>query len=149
MKNRTASHKPGRGIAAPGVTRRTFLGGLSAATAFTIVAPHVLGGQGHIAPSDKTTLAGIGVGGQGSQNIQAFLQFPEIQVVAVCDVNRESGGYLSWNWTQGKEQRTAGGNRRGGWSTKPTPRTNPPGHPAAAEPTAISANCWPRKTSTR
>ena len=107
MKNRTASHKPARS-AAPGVTRRTFLGGLSAATAFTIVAPHVLGGEGHIAPSDKTTLAGIGVGGQGSQNIQAFLEFPEIQVVAVCDVNREGGGYLSWNWTQGKEQRTAG-----------------------------------------
>jgi predicted dehydrogenase len=33
---------------------------------------------------------------------------PEIQVVAVCDVNRSGGGYLSWNWTQGKEQRLSG-----------------------------------------
>jgi len=42
------------------------------------------------------------------QNVATFLDFPEVQVAAVCDVNRESGGYLSWNWTQGKEQRTAG-----------------------------------------
>jgi len=108
VQNPTPSPASPRRLGAPGLTRRKFLGGLSAASAFTIVAPHVLGGQNHIAPSDKTTLAGIGVGGQGSQNIQAFLEFPEIQVVAVCDANRESGGYLSWNWTQGKEQRTAG-----------------------------------------
>ena len=61
-----------------------------------------------MAPSEKTTLAGIGLGGQGSQNITSLMQYPEVQVVAVCDVNRESGGYQSWNWTQGKEQRTAG-----------------------------------------
>lgn len=90
------------------VSRRTFLGGAAAATVLTVVPRHVLGGQGHTAPSEKTTLAGIGVGGQGSQNMATFLQFPEIQVVAVCDVVREAGGYLSWNWVQGKEQRTAG-----------------------------------------
>jgi hypothetical protein len=73
-----------------------------------IVPRRVLGGQGHVPPSEKTTLAAIGTGGQGIQNIEIFLQFPEVQVVAVCDVNRESGGYLSWNWTQGKEQRPAG-----------------------------------------
>ena len=73
-----------------------------------IVPRHVLGGPGYVAPSDKTTLAGIGLGGQGSQNITSLMQYPEVQVVAVCDVNRESGGYQSWNWTEGKEQRTAG-----------------------------------------
>ncbi len=108
MKNRKSSRPQHGGSARAGISRRSFLGGLSAATAFTIVPRHVLGGEGNVAPSDKTTLAGIGVGGQGLQNMQAFLEFPEIQVVAVCDVNRESGGYLSWNWTQGKEQRTAG-----------------------------------------
>jgi predicted dehydrogenase len=40
--------------------------------------------------------------------VAAFLQFAEVQVVAVCDVVREGGGYLSWNWLQGKQQRTAG-----------------------------------------
>jgi len=90
------------------MSRRKFLGGVAAATAFTVVPRHVLGGEGHVAPNDKTTLAGIGTGGQGTQNMTRFQRLPEIQVVAVCDVNREGGGYLSWNWTQGKEERTAG-----------------------------------------
>jgi predicted dehydrogenase len=91
-----------------GISRRKLLGGALAATAFTIVPRHVLGGPGHVPPSEKTTIAGIGTGGQGSQDLIALAQYPEVQVVAVCDVNRESGGYVSWNWTQGKEQRLAG-----------------------------------------
>jgi predicted dehydrogenase len=94
-------------VTAP-VTRRAFLGGTASATAFTILPRHVLGGPGSVAPSAKTTLACIGVGGQGLQNLTAFLQFPEMRVVAVCDVNRESGGYLSWNWSQGKESQVGG-----------------------------------------
>ncbi|MCX7048087.1 MAG: Gfo/Idh/MocA family oxidoreductase [Candidatus Sumerlaeota bacterium] len=86
-------------------TRRTFV---KTAAALTVLPRHVLGGPGNIAPSAKTTLAGIGVGGQGMQNIAAFLDIPEIQVVAVCDVNKESGEYLSWNWSNGKEQRGCG-----------------------------------------
>ena len=66
------------------------------------------GGQGSRAASARTTLAAIGTGGQGLQNLATLLDFPEIQVVAVCDVNRESGGYLSWNWQEGKDQRNAG-----------------------------------------
>ncbi|MGO8746946.1 MAG: Gfo/Idh/MocA family protein [Thermoguttaceae bacterium] len=93
---------------AEGVSRRGFLGQAAAAAAITIIPRHVLGGPGHVSPNEKTTLAGIGLGGQGSQDITSLMQYPEMQVVAVCDVNRESGGYLSWNWTQGKEQRTAG-----------------------------------------
>jgi predicted dehydrogenase len=53
-------------------------------------------------------LAGVGMGGQGTQNMLAFQQFPDVRVVAVCDVNREGGGYLSWNWQRGKDRRTAG-----------------------------------------
>ena len=92
----------------PPVTRRRFLAHAAAATVATIVPRHVLGGPGHVSPSEKTTLAAIGLGGQGSQNLVSLMQYPEVQVLALCDVNRESGGYLSWNWTQGKEQRTAG-----------------------------------------
>ncbi len=90
------------------VSRRRFLRDAAVAGTLAIVPRHVLGGTGHVAPSEKTTLAGIGLGGQGSQNITALMQYPEVQVVAVCDVNREGGGYQSWNWTEGKEQRTAG-----------------------------------------
>jgi predicted dehydrogenase len=68
----------------------------------------VLGGAGQVSPSGKITLAGIGLGGQGLQNVAALQEFPEVQVVAVCDVDRERGSYLSWNWSQGQEQRRCG-----------------------------------------
>ncbi len=91
-----------------GVSRRGFLGGVAAGATFAIVPRCVLGGEGHVAPSEKTTLAGIGVGGQGMQNMIRLQRFEEIHVAAVCDVNREGGGYMSWNWTQGKEKRVGG-----------------------------------------
>lgn len=93
---------------AGGMSRRCFLGAAAGAMAFTIVPRRARGGPGEVAPSARTTMACIGVGGQGMQNLMSFLEAPEIQVVAVCDVNRESGGYISWNWSQGKDQQTAG-----------------------------------------
>jgi hypothetical protein len=83
-------------------SRRRFLGnaGLTAA-AFTLVPRSVLGGAGVVPPSERITLAGIGVGGQGLQNMVALQGLPGVQVVAVCDVAREGGGYLSWNWSEG------------------------------------------------
>ncbi len=89
-------------------SRRQFLRTAGATAAFALVPRRVLGGAGQVAPSAKITLAGIGTGGQGMQNLAALQVFPEIQVVAVCDVNRESGRYLSWNWTEGKEERPCG-----------------------------------------
>jgi len=91
-----------------GLSRRNFLARTTTLAAISIVPRHVLGGAGQIAPSAKTTLAGIGVGGQGMQNLVALQEFPEMQVTAVCDVNRESGGYLSWNWSQGKDTKNCG-----------------------------------------
>ncbi|MBN1817090.1 MAG: Gfo/Idh/MocA family oxidoreductase [Sedimentisphaerales bacterium] len=89
-------------------SRRHFLGMMGAATAFSIVPRSVLGGQNHIAPSSKTTLACIGMGGQGHVDLYNFLQLGEVQVIAVCDVNRKGGGYISWDWMQGKEQKLGG-----------------------------------------
>lgn len=93
---------------APSISRRRCLQGAVAAAAVTIVPRHVLGGAGRVSPSGKITLAAIGTGGQGLQNVQAFLEIPEVQVVAVCDVNRESPGYISWNWDKGKAGNVAG-----------------------------------------
>ena len=59
------------------LSRRKFLGRTAEASAFTIVSPHVLGGPEHIPPSEKITLAGIGMGGQGVQNMTWLQQFPE------------------------------------------------------------------------
>lgn len=89
--------------------RRQFLRTTTlAASAITLVPRHVLGGAGHVPPSEKIALAGIGTGGQGIQNLTALQALPEVQVVAVCDVNREGGGYLSWNWSEGREAQQCG-----------------------------------------
>ena len=40
--------------------------------AFTIVPRHVIGGKGHVAPSDKLRIAGIGAGGKGESDIAEF-----------------------------------------------------------------------------
>ena len=89
-------------------SRRRFLAGAATAAGISIVPARVLGGAGRVSPNQRTTLAAIGTGGQGLQNVQAFLEFPEVQVVAVCDVNREGPGYISWNWDRGKANNVAG-----------------------------------------
>ena len=89
-------------------SRRMFLGSMGAAAAFTVVPRWVLGGPGHIPPSEKITLAGVGLGGQGMQDILRMQRLPDFQVVALCDVNREGDGYMSWLWGQGKDKRLAG-----------------------------------------
>ena len=79
------------------LTRRKFVE-LTAVTAaaFTIVPRHVLGGKNFIAPSDKITLAYIGVGTQGIRELLPLLAEPGIQVIAVCDPNKEAIGYRDW-----------------------------------------------------
>ena len=65
------------------VSRRAFLG---AATAFTIVPRHVLGGTAFAAPSDKLNIAGIGVGGMGGGNLK---NMKNENIVALCDVDHD------------------------------------------------------------
>jgi predicted dehydrogenase len=78
-------------------TRREFAVAASAAAAFTIIPRHVLGGPGFTAPSDKITLAAIGLGRQGMVVMMNLLQHPDIQVVSVCDVNKGSKEYVEYN----------------------------------------------------
>lgn len=78
------------------LTRRTFVGSAVASGVFTIVPRHVLGGTGHVAPSDKITLAHIGMGTQGFRELGGLLADPEIQIVAVCDPNTDSNDYVEW-----------------------------------------------------
>jgi hypothetical protein len=77
--------------------RRKFLGTAAATAAFTIVPRHVLGGPGVVAPSDKITLAYIGVGTQGIREMLPLLAVPDIQIVAVCDPNRYATCYRDWS----------------------------------------------------
>ena len=66
-------------------TRRRFLQTTATAMAATIVAPHVLGGPRHVAPSDKVNVALVGAGGQGRTNMRALFREPDAQVIAVAD----------------------------------------------------------------
>jgi predicted dehydrogenase len=90
------------------ISRRTFLGGMVAGAGFSIVPRQVLGGKGYVAPSEKISLALIGMGGQGHVNLFNFLKMKDVHVAAVCDVNREGGGYISWEWMQGKGRKLGG-----------------------------------------
>lgn len=55
-------------------------------SAFFIVPRHVLG-RGHIPPSDKLNIAGIGVGGKGGGDLAEFAKSPRVNIVALCDVD--------------------------------------------------------------
>jgi hypothetical protein len=80
--------------------RRKFIGGVTTASlALTIVPRHVLGGNGFIAASDKITLAYIGTGTQGTRELLPLLTIPELQIIAVCDPQKEARGYLDWGKT--------------------------------------------------
>ena len=68
----------------------------TAALGFTIVPRYVLGGKNYIPPSDKINLAYIGIGTQGIRELLLMLAVPEIQLVAVCDPNKEARGYRDW-----------------------------------------------------
>lgn len=79
------------------MNRRKFLGYAAAsAAAFNIAPSQVLGGPNRTAPNDKITLALIGCGTQGLTELFDLLANPEIQVVAVCDPNKDSNDYVEW-----------------------------------------------------
>ncbi|MEO7988448.1 MAG: Gfo/Idh/MocA family oxidoreductase [Chryseolinea sp.] len=79
------------------INRREFIGGMTtAALAFTIVPRHVLGGNNFVAPSDKLTLAYIGTGTQGLREMVPLLSASQVQIVAICDPNKEAVGYRDW-----------------------------------------------------
>ncbi len=76
--------------------RQLMLAGGAAAATFTIVPRHVLGGAGFIPPSEKITLACIGFGTQAIREIGGILASPDVQIVAVCDVEKDGVNYLEW-----------------------------------------------------
>lgn len=73
--------------------RRTFLAKSAAvSTAFalpTIIPSSALGLDGSIAPSERITVGILGCGGRGTYDLGIFLQQPEVQFLAVCDVRSE------------------------------------------------------------
>jgi predicted dehydrogenase len=72
-------------------SRRRFLR-QAAAGAATVAAPYVvparvLGAEGATLPSDRVVMGVIGTGGQGQYLLGEFMNEPDVQIVAVCDVD--------------------------------------------------------------
>lgn len=84
---------PGNDFLTSAVSRRKLLG--AAASAGLTILSRPARACGYPA-SDRINLACIGVGAQGTRVMMDFLKQPEVQIVAVCDVNRESSDYSEW-----------------------------------------------------
>ena len=69
-------------------TRRSFLKGMGAFAALPLIVPaSTLGRNGMTPPSDRITMGFIGMGSMGMSNLHGFIDKPDVQVLAVCDVN--------------------------------------------------------------
>ena len=84
-----------------GETRRDLLKqalATGAATSFPWVVPaRALGRGGAVAPGEKITLGVIGIGPRCTYDLQSILALPDVQCVAICDVQasrREAGKTL-------------------------------------------------------
>ncbi len=71
------------------ISRRKFVGDVSAGVAFTIVPRHVLG-RGYRAPSDTVNVACIGVGGMGANDVKGVAK-AGANIYALCDVDDRQG----------------------------------------------------------
>lgn len=67
------------------INRREFLKQSSLATLGFTILPSFL----KAAPSDKVRVAHIGLGGMGNQHMQWFANLPEVDIVALCDVDQD------------------------------------------------------------
>lgn len=72
------------------VSRRHFLRTAATASAVfavpTIIPSSALGRDGMVAPSERITLGGIGIGNRGTYDLGCFLEQTDVQFIAVCDV---------------------------------------------------------------
>ena len=57
-----------------------------------IVPSSVLGAGGSVAPSERITMACIGVGSRGGGNMRSFLGRDQVRILAICDVDQDRRG---------------------------------------------------------
>ncbi|HXK58756.1 MAG TPA: Gfo/Idh/MocA family oxidoreductase, partial [Acidobacteriota bacterium] len=84
------------------ISRRSFLGYSAAASSFSIVSRHVLGGKGYVAPSDKLNIAGIGIAGMGRVDLG---EMETENIVALCDVDWNHAAPIFERYPKAKKYR--------------------------------------------
>ena len=72
------------------LSRRQFLAATSVVTTFLAVPAHVLGRGGATSPNNKLNIAGIGIGGQGGEDIK---EVSAENIVALCDVDEDHAAH--------------------------------------------------------
>ncbi len=74
-----------------GLNRRDLLKGSLAASAGAFAIPAIVPSwaNGATAPSNRIAIGVIGTGGKGMGNLKAFMNFPDVKVVAACDVDAD------------------------------------------------------------
>ncbi len=86
------------------LNRRTFIRRMAAAVAAPTIIPASALGRGFVpAPSERITMGFIGMGSMGFNNLRGFIQKPDVQVLAVCDVNRSGTNYAGRGEQRGRE----------------------------------------------
>jgi predicted dehydrogenase len=88
-------------ISKKSISRRELLKRATGTAIGTIAFPYivpasVLGNNGDTAPSERITMGCIGVGSQGTSNMRGFLSKDEVQIVAVCDVDKRRLDKAKW-----------------------------------------------------
>ena len=79
------------------MTRRNFLGdstkALAGSTAliagFEVIGKKPTARKKQVSPSDKIHVALVGSGGMGKANLRSFLRIPEVECLAIADVDKE------------------------------------------------------------
>ena len=79
------------------INRRQFLKSATGVTAGAIVFPYVVSssalgqaGSPDVSGSNRIVMGAIGVGAQGTGDMRGFLSKKEVQMVAVCDVDKKN-----------------------------------------------------------
>lgn len=71
--------------------RRSFIKQAASLAGMSAIVPaSVLGSNGSVAPGNRITVGGIGLGPRGRQVLAAFLRQPDVQFVAIADVQERS-----------------------------------------------------------
>jgi len=75
------------------LTRRDFFKKTGLATAGAAAFPYIipssaLGADGAVAPSNRIVMGAIGTGGQGTHNMKALSNIADVQMIAVCDCDK-------------------------------------------------------------
>jgi predicted dehydrogenase len=80
----------------PQLNRRQFLSAAAITAAVSVAPRQVLGGTRHVAPSERINVGYIGCGTQGLRQLMPALKESDLNIVAVCDPNRQSDDYPEW-----------------------------------------------------